>query len=191
MWQSRESKISVWNWCYCRCFPQIQRKHHIMPKKPKTLNRLHAKKLCHNMQKNEVMLTRCAMSSKSKPWTPNVNRVLQIWTVSSNSQPWAPILNPELHRATPKFTKTSKLHRTVQNESRKCRNRLFIFYYILFYIICILFLLYIILYYMYCHNSIVLLGIVFFYYNMMMMMVISPNSYNKTHEDEDDDGNLR
>ena len=102
------------------------------------------KPLSQHAPKNEVMLTHWAMSSKSKSWNPNVNRVLQIWTVSSNSQPWAPILNPELQLwtlssigATPKFTKMSKLHRTIQNESWQCRNRLFIFYYILFYIICI------------------------------------------------------
>ena len=137
---------------------------------------------CHSMPKK--MRSWCLLV---EPWgqnpnreLQNMNRVLQIWTMISNSQLWTPILNAELQfwmlsstGATPKFTKTSKLHRTVQNESRQCPNRLFFiiiyyyilyvfyFYYILFYIICILFLLYVILYYMYCHNSIFLLGIVF------------------------------
>ena len=150
-----------------------------MPIQYKTLNRLHAQKpLSQHAQK---MRSWCL---PVEPWAPNrnrelqnVNRVLQIWTVSSNSQPWAPIINHELQcwtssstGATPKFTKTSKLHRTVQNESRQCPNRLFIFYYILyvfyfyyilFYIICILFLLYVILYYINFHNIIFSLGIVF------------------------------
>ena len=92
----------------------------------------------------------------SKPELQNMNRVLQIWTIGSNSQPWAPIINRALQlwtlcstRPTPKFTKTSKLNWTVQNESQQCPNTLVIFYYILLDIRCILFLLYIILYYMY------------------------------------------
>ena len=96
------------------------------------------------------------VSSNYQLWAPILNLELQLSTVSSNSQPWPPIINHELQFSTlcssgptPKFTKTSKLKWTVQNESRQCPNTLFIFYYILLYIICILFLLYIILYYMY------------------------------------------
>ena len=121
-------------------------KHHSAHKKP-----LSPKNPCHNMHKkgghdayplnHELQIQNrnsktWTMCSKFVPSDPILNRELQFWTLTSTG-------------ATSKFTKMSKLHRTVQNESRQCRNRLFIFYYILTYIICILFLLYIILYYMY------------------------------------------
>ena len=156
-------------------------KHHSAHKKP--LSQDAQKPLSQHAQKKEVMmLTRWAMRSKSKTWTvcskfvpsaPILNRDLQLSTMTSNSQPWAPIINHELQfwtlcstGPTLKFTKTSKLNWTVQNESRQCPNTLvifiiyyymlyvFYFYYLLFYIICILFLLYVILYYINFHNSI-------------------------------------
>ena len=55
-----------------------QNPYHSMPKKPQ-----HAQKpLSQHAQKNEVILTRWAMSSKSKSWAPIVNLELQMWTVS-------------------------------------------------------------------------------------------------------------
>ena len=133
--------------------------------------------LSHEVEIQTVNSKTWTVCSKFVPSAPILNRDLQLSTVSSNSQSWAPIINCEVQfwtlcstGPTPKFTKTSKLNWTVQNESRQCPNTLVIFYYILyrsyfyyilFYIICILFLLYVILYYINCHNSIFSLGIVF------------------------------
>ena len=112
--------------------------------------------LSHELQIQNWNSKKWTPCSKFVPSAPILKHELQLSTVSSNSQPWPPIINNVLQfwtlcstGPTPKFTKTSKLNWTVQNESRQCPNTLVIFYYILLYIICILFLLYIILYYMY------------------------------------------
>ena len=115
------------------------------------------------------MLTRWAMSSKSKTWTvcskfvlsaPILKREIQLSTVSSNFEPCALAdLLPNSQKP-PNWTELSKTSRgNVQIHLSLfiiyyyilC---VFYFYYILFYIISILFLLYVILYYINYHNSI-------------------------------------
>ena len=81
-------------------------KHHSAHKKP--LSQDAQKLLSQHAQKKEVMmLTRWAMSSKSKtgtpkrePCAPNLYRQLQFSSVSYNYQWWAPILNPDLQLST-------------------------------------------------------------------------------------------
>ena len=101
-----------------------------------------------------------------EPWAPNRNHELQTWTMSSKCELWARNRNCELQFSTlsrakwhtwEKIIKLSKLHRTVQNESRQCRKRLcfFIIYYdilYVFYIICILFLLCFFYYKLFYHH---------------------------------------
>ena len=149
-------------------------KHHSVHKKP-----LSPKNPCRRMPKNHCH----SMPKKGGHDAYPLSHELQIqnwnsktWTVCSNGP-------------TPKFTKTSKLNWTVQNESWQCPNTLvicyyilyvFYFYYILFYIICFLFLLYVILYYINCHNR---LG--YFYYILTLIKNLHINEgrtiYITTH----------
>ena len=150
-------------------------KHHSVHKKP--LSQDAQKPLSQHAQEKEVMmLTRWAMSSKSKTGTPkrescapNLYRQLQFSSVSYNYQRWAPILNPVLRQTYSQIHKSLQIElnypkRVATMSKYTCHLLLYIiiyymffyFYYILFYIICILFLLYVILYYINGHNTIMI-----------------------------------
>ena len=148
--------------------PQMS-KHHSAQKNP--LSQDAQKPLSQHAQKKEVMmLTRWAMSSKSKngtpkrePCAPNLYCQLQFSSVSSNYQRWAPILNPDLQLSTvssnsepcapvdplPNSQKPPnwiELSKTSRDNVQKLLSFVIIYYYILY---VFLFLLYIILFYMY------------------------------------------
>ena len=141
------------------------------------------------------MLTRWAMSSKSKtgtpkrePCAPNLNRDLQFSTVSSNYQLWAPILNLELQLSTvssnskpwapPKLLPNSQKPPNCIELSKTSRGNVQIDYlfFIIYYYILYAFYFYYILFYIIC--ILFLLYYILYYinfHNSIRIFLLYPN----------------